>query len=560
MEKQVIKLELDSAQTLSATDKVAGAMQGISSVLEELGIRINAITTGSNIIGFLGDAAASSKVLEDELLVMRLALGKLQVAWGQAFAPIAQVVIPAINDAIFAAIRMVRYVGNIISALFGFTDSSDAASDSQESLQSSISKTSKTLKRTLASFDELNRLNDQSSSGSSSSGSTDSTYSFGELSAEQIAFVDWIKSLLEPLQNINLQPLINSIKNLWSAVKPITKELFSGLEWAWFNILVPMAKWAAEQLLPAFLETLTALVQTFGTVINACKPALKWLWENFLKPMAEWTGELILDALEWLRKRLNALSAWMSANETPVGNFLVVALAIAAAVALVSSALDSVGVPMAVVIGLVAALITGFTTVKSIWNTLGQTAKSAWEKVKAVLQTVWGWIKSNVLNPVKTGMKSVVNSIISYLNSGISAMVSAINTIVRSINQLSFTVPSWVPSLGGKRFGFNLKQVKSVSIPYLAKGAVLPANKPFLAMVGDQRHGTNVEAPLSTIQEAVALVMDDVISSNLAGQEAVVGVLRQILEAVLGIRIGDGDIARAVERHQRVRAVINGGL
>ena len=78
-------------------------------------------------------------------------------------------------------------------------------------------------------------------------------------------------------------------------------------------------------------------------------------------------------------------------------------------------------------------------------------------------------------------------------------------------------------------------------------------------MVGDQHHGTNVEAPLSTIQEAVALVMEDVAASNLAGQEAIVAQLRQILEAVLGIRIGDDVIGSAAERYQQKMAVIRGG-
>ena len=41
----------------------------------------------------------------------------------------------------------------------------------------------------------------------------------------------------------------------------------------------------------------------------------------------------------------------------------------------------------------------------------------------------------------------------------------------------------------------------------LAQGAVLPPNQPFLAMVGDQKTGTNVETPLSTIEEAVANVL-----------------------------------------------------
>jgi hypothetical protein len=46
--------------------------------------------------------------------------------------------------------------------------------------------------------------------------------------------------------------------------------------------------------------------------------------------------------------------------------------------------------------------------------------------------------------------------------------------------------------------------MQSVNIPRLATGAVIPPNKPFMAMLGDQKSGTNVEAPLSTIKQAVA--------------------------------------------------------
>lgn len=40
-------------------------------------------------------------------------------------------------------------------------------------------------------------------------------------------------------------------------------------------------------------------------------------------------------------------------------------------------------------------------------------------------------------------------------------------------------------------------------IPALASGAVIPPNRKFLAVLGDQKSGTNVEAPLSTIKQAV---------------------------------------------------------
>jgi hypothetical protein len=100
--------------------------------------------------------------------------------------------------------------------------------------------------------------------------------------------------------------------------------------------------------------------------------------------------------------------------------------------------------------------------------------------------------------------------------------------------------------------------MKTPQIPYLTQGAVLPANRPFMAVVGDQRHGTNIEAPLATIEQAVAGVMHDSIQSNLAGHEATVQVLRQILGAVLGIRIGDETIARAAQRYEEKMAVVRG--
>jgi hypothetical protein len=65
-----------------------------------------------------------------------------------------------------------------------------------------------------------------------------------------------------------------------------------------------------------------------------------------------------------------------------------------------------------------------------------------------------------------------------------------------------------IPLPGGGSIGYTLPQFSTPQIPYLAKGAVLPANQPFLAMVGDQKHGTNVEAPLETIKQALAEVMN----------------------------------------------------
>ena len=154
----------------------------------------------------------------------------------------------------------------------------------------------------------------------------------------------------------------------------------------------------------------------------------------------------------------------------------------------------------------------------------------------------------------------MVNGIIGFLNAMIAGIVGGVNGIVNAINKLSFTAPDWIPGIGGKTVGFNLKTVHTPQIPYLAQGAVLPANKPFLAVVGDQKHGTNVEAPLATIQQAVANVMGDQTAAILAGFATSVEVQREILQAVLGIQIGDDVIGSAMSRYQQKMAVVNGGF
>lgn len=162
-------------------------------------------------------------------------------------------------------------------------------------------------------------------------------------------------------------------------------------------------------------------------------------------------------------------------------------------------------------------------------------------------------LQAQTIAPLDQGFKGLSESITAYMGGAIGAVtasVKAMSAAVSAINNLKITLPSGIPLAGGKSF--------SLSVPGLAKGAVLPANQPFLAMVGDQKSGKNVEAPLATIQEAVAQVMDTYAMADLAGHEATVGVLKEILEAVLGIEVGDSVIGAAAQRYNNKMAVVRG--
>lgn len=279
-------------------------------------------------------------------------------------------------------------------------------------------------------------------------------------------------------------------------------------------------------------------VKQFGAMITQ-------LAANTAAWVANTAAKVASTAAEWAH--IAAVTVWNGICAT--------ATAVTSAFGAAMSVLTS---PITLVVGAVAALIAIVVLLVKNWDTVKEVAVNTWNAIVSAFGKAGAWFKSAVLDPLANGFKGAVNGVIGFLNGLIAGVVKGINGLINLLNKLSFAVPDWVPGMGGKTFGFNLKPLTAPQIPYLAKGAVLPANRPFLAMVGDQRHGTNIEAPLATIQEAMAITMEDFVASNMAGHEATVGVLKEILEAVLGIHIGDADIGKAVQRYQQKMAVVYG--
>lgn len=136
---------------------------------------------------------------------------------------------------------------------------------------------------------------------------------------------------------------------------------------------------------------------------------------------------------------------------------------------------------------------------KVMWEGLKESAKAVWDGIKDIFESSKEWVATTfksgwekAWDGVKDVFKGVWNGIISLLE-------SALNWIVDGLNRISFTVPDWVPDIGGKSFGFNIPRA---SLPRLATGAVIPPNSEFMAVLGDQKSGVNIETPLDTMIEA----------------------------------------------------------
>ena len=100
--------------------------------------------------------------------------------------------------------------------------------------------------------------------------------------------------------------------------------------------------------------------------------------------------------------------------------------------------------------------------------------------------------------------------------------------------QLRKAVPEFAQdALGTAKIGFNIDPITAPQIPYLAQGAVIPANHEFLAVLGDQTNGTNVEAPLETIQQALAEVLAEWGGQDITIRFAASGGLEQLVRLLM---------------------------
>lgn len=355
----------------------------------------------------------------------------------------------------------------------------------------------------------------------------------------------------------------------------------------------------------------TALSQadwgSVGQTIMGMFAAIDWLGliQQLVELLAN-TWPLVLTAV-----LIPALSAWITGTLLPAIGAWITGVAIPAILgwlgSIVASIVSAIGLWPALLIAAIVALFAALVAVivsnwedicdwfsgawddfvvgwNDFWDSVAFCAQEWWKSVTTEWTNFWNGIvdKFNALksglsqawdafwtglsdrvgdiwNGIVNTVKGAVNSLIGFINGMISAVVGGLNSAIDALNSLSVDIPDWVPVVGGNRLGFSIGHITAPQIPYLAQGAVIPPNREFLAILGDQTHGTNIEAPLETIEQAVANVMGNMLSGQMAGFEAVVSLLQQILEAIYGIEIGDETLAKIIRKVQKKQAIMRGG-
>lgn len=330
-----------------------------------------------------------------------------------AFTPILQAILPALNTLMAALAKATTYIASFISAVFGKTyqqsyQATQQLIDAKVAMGAygdSAKKAAKDIKG-LAAIDEINTLgatNANIAGGGTNNKIPQLVAPPVDTSAVDSAMKSLVDRIKRYLSDISFVPLINSFKNLKSAIVPIVNNLGKILKWFMDNILKPLTKWTIEDALPAFFNLLSGALRALNPILEVFMDLGAWLWDEFLQPIASWTGGVIVDVLNGVANGLSKVGDWINENKPIVEIFAIVVGSFALAWGLVSAALviwNGVGVIAAGVttaLGIAFEFATskiGFITlIIGAVIAIGILLYKHWDVVKAKAIEVWDSIK-----------------------------------------------------------------------------------------------------------------------------------------------------------------------
>ena len=339
--------------------------------------------------------------------------------------------------------------------------------------------------------------------------------------------------------NLDFYPLLESISNLTSAFAPILESIGNVLEWIYNNIVLPMLKWVIEVGLPTvinlvskvatFLADHQSIVEAFGAALIGAFAAAKiaGLASIIIKNVSGIA--MAAKGLISLMTGTGGIMGGIKAIATAIGPGGVFVLAVGACIAIgvllyknwdkikemagkvwdwVSNKtrrfVEDIGNKLR---GLATKIVTIWGSIKASahqkWNAIWSTVSGFVERIKNAIVDKFTSAKNTVVG-VFNGMGDAIRSVLNNIISVVNGAISKVNGVVSAIES-AFSFGPWkVPTpFGSKTIGFRATFPRVPTVPYLAKGAVIPPRSEFLAVLGDQKQGNNIETPEALLRKIV---------------------------------------------------------
>ena len=339
--------------------------------------------------------------------------------------------------------------------------------------------------------------------------------------------------------NLDFYPLLESISNLTSTFAPIIEAIGNVLDWIYKNIVLPMLKWVIEVGLPTvinlvskvatFLADHQSIVEAFGAALIGAFAAAKiaGLASIIIKNVSGIA--MAAKGLIALMTGTGGIMGGIKAIATAIGPGGVFVLAVSAAIAigvLLYKNWDNIKEAATKlkdwVIGKTRALVDGVTKkltnlkekISGVWKYVREKTTTTFKNMWNTVTTKVGAIRDAIVDKFSNARDTVVDTfakirdtVVSVFNKVISTINGAIGTINGAISTVesAFSFGPWkVPTpTGSKTIGFKATFPRVPTVPYLAKGAVIPPRSEFLAVLGDQKQGNNIETPEALLRKIV---------------------------------------------------------
>lgn len=457
-----------------------------------------------------------------------------------AFAPIYSFVLPAIRALLSWLAKLTAVISSVFGTIFGQTASQAQANAKalyqQASATSAAGDAAEKAKRQLSGLDEMNRW-ESNDSGGGGSGGGPAAPDFSGVSQVQLP-----SGLQEMLTQVGdaLTTIFDALKRIWDS--PVVQFIVKSVLEIAIRALVTVLKGVGlildgiadilngnlkdgfNKIVDGIWELFKAIIVAFATavakVVELGKPIISKVFEigkqivlgliKGIVSMMQFIGGLLKENL--VDPVINAVKKLFGIHSpstvfAEIGMQLINGLlqGISDTWGVIADffheTVDSVGsffdgLWEKIASGAVAAWEGIKNAFKSVPEWFQSKFRDAWQKVKDVFST-GGRIWSGIKEGIESTFRTVVNAIIRGMNTIIAVPFNRINSMLNMIRNASFLGISPFQNLWG------VNPLPVPQIPMLARGAVIPANRQFLAVLGDQRNGNNLEAPESLLRQIV---------------------------------------------------------
>lgn len=349
--------------------------------------------------------------------------------------------------------------------------------------------------------------------------------------------------------NLDFYPLLESISNLTSAFAPILESIGNVLEWIYNNIVLPMLKWLIETGIPTvinlvskvatFLADHQTIVEAFGAALIGAFAAAKiaGLASRVIKSVSGIA--MAAKGLISLMTGAGGIMGGIKAIATAIGPGGIFVLAVGACIAigvLLYKNWDKIKEVAGKVWDWIKNKTVTFVNdignklrnlgakISTIWDNIKSTARQKWNAIWSTIGNLVERIKNGIVGKftsaknkvvdifggIKDTIRNILNKVIGIVNGAIGTVNSAIGGIESAFSFGPWKVPT---PFGSRTIGFTASFPRVPTVPYLAKGAVIPPRSEFLAVLGDQKNGRNLEAPEGVIRE----IIEDALAKNQGG-------------------------------------------